>query len=92
MEINYISQLSEYIIKNVSKGYAIESLKVALINQGYSKISIDKAADLAIKKMAEKAPEMKEKPEITYKLVDENNNPIKLSIENTSKKPWWKFF
>ena len=76
---NYIQQLADYILKNLSKGYTVDSLRFSLINQGYSKISIDKAVEVANKRLAEKAPLMKERPQITYKILDEENKPIPIS-------------
>ena len=83
--INYIQQLADYIMKNLSKGYTIDSLRFSLMNQGYSKISIDKAIEIANKKLATKAPLMKEKPQITYKIIDEENKPIYISEIKTKK-------
>ncbi len=83
---NHITQLAEYVLKNLKKGYTIDSLRFSLINQGYSKISVDNAIENANKRLAETAPEMKEKPQITYKIIDEHNKPISIS----KKKSWWK--
>ncbi len=87
--INYIQQLADYIMSNISKGYTLDALRFSLINQGYSKISVDNAIEIANKKLAEKAPIMKEKPQITYKIIDEDNKPIYIS-EIKSKKSFWK--
>jgi len=92
---NYIQQLADYILKNLSKGYTIDSLRFSLINQGYSKISVDKAVEIANRKLAAKAPLMKEKPQITYKIIDEENNPIPISeieTKNTFLGKVSKFF
>jgi hypothetical protein len=86
-EGDHIQQLAEYIKKNISKGYTTESLKFSLMNQGYSRISVEKAIELANEQLAEKAPVMKEKPLITYKVYDEGE-PIK---EGFLKK-LFKFF
>ncbi len=75
-EESYIQQLAEYIKKNLAKGYAIDSLRIALENQDYSKISIDRAIKLAIEQMAQKAPKMMEKPRIKYEIVDKTNDNI----------------
>jgi len=90
--VNYIQQLAEYVMNNLSKGYTIDALRFSLINQGYSKISVDKAIETANKKLAEKAPIMKEKPQITYKIIDEKNNPISISETNTKKSFLKKIF
>jgi len=95
-----IQQLAEYILKNLSKGYTLDSLRVALTNQGYSKISIDNGIKKANKILAEKAPIMEEKPEIIYRLIEsasseEATAPLKEKIvyEETyipEKKSFWK--
>ncbi len=83
---DHITQLAKYIINNLNKGYTVDSLRVALINQGYSKISVSNAIDLANKKLAEHAPIMKEKPKITYKILDQENNPVKIVSESNTGK------
>ena len=80
----YKSRLVEYFKKNLKKGYTEESLKWALINQGYSRSMIDSALERTHKELAEEAPILKEKPVIKYELLDENNRPISI------RKPWWK--
>ena len=83
-ENDYRRQLVNYFKKNLSKGYAPDSLKFALINQGYSRTAVERALEQAHKELAEEAPKFKEKPKIKYEIFDEDNNPI------TIKKPWWK--
>jgi len=85
-EISYKENLVNYIKKNLSKGYTIDSLKWALINQGYSRIEVSRAIEQANKELAKKAPILKEKPIIRYEILDEHDNPIEI------KKPWWKRF
>jgi len=82
----YIRILVDYIKKNLSKGYALETLRWALINQGYSRVEIQKAIDIATKELAETAPKIKEKPVIKYEAMDENNQPIHFK----AKRPFWK--
>ena len=81
-------QLAEHIYKNLKKGYTEDSLRFSLINQGYTRITVDSSIDLANKKLAEDVPLMKERPEIVYKvvteateLIEENKNRV-----NTNKK------
>ena len=88
-QINYIKQLAEYIIKNLSKGYTLDALRFSLMNQGYSKISVDKAIEIANKQLAAEAPIMKEKPQITYKILNKENKPIHIS-EIKPKKSFLK--
>lgn len=84
MVTDYKRKLVDYFQRNLKKGYTEESLKWALINQGYSRSIVEIAIEKAHKELAEKAPILKEKPIIKYEIIDENNNPI------TIKKPWWK--
>jgi hypothetical protein len=81
----YKSKLIEYFKRNLKKGYTEESLKWALVNQGYSRTMIDSALERTHKELAEEAPIIKEKPEIKYEVLDENNEPVKVR-----KKSWWK--
>lgn len=81
---NYKKNLVNYFKKNLAKGYTIESLKWALINQGYSRIEVDRAIEQANKELASEAPVLKEKPVIKYEIIDEDDKPIEI------KKPWWK--
>ena len=43
---DHIQQLADYIKKNLSKGYNLDSLRFSLISQGYSKISVEKAIEI----------------------------------------------
>ena len=69
---NCVQQLTEYIIKNLTKGYTLDALRVSLINQGYSRVSINNAIDSANKQLAERIPPIKEKPQIIYKVIEED--------------------
>jgi hypothetical protein len=84
MAEDYKRRLIEYFKKNLKKGYTEESLKWALINQGYSKVIVETTIEKANKELALEAPILKEKPVIQHFIVDENDKQIKL------KKPWWK--
>ena len=84
MSENYMKNLTDYFKKNLKKGYTLTALKVALINQGYSKVAIQEALKRATTEIAERAPILKEKPKIKYEIIDENDNPIII------KKSFWK--
>lgn len=84
MAEDYKRRLINYFKKNLRKGYTEESLKWALVNQGYSRILIQNAFDIATRELAQEAPIVKEKPKISYTLVDEHDRPVSI------KKPWWK--
>ena len=81
---NFKRKLVNYFKKNLVKGYTSDSLRFALMSQGYSRTAVDTALETANKELAEKAPVLKEKPKIKYEIIDEYNRPIKI------KKPWWK--
>ncbi|MBU2616529.1 MAG: hypothetical protein KKB79_00940 [Nanoarchaeota archaeon] len=81
---DYLHKITDYLRKNLKKGYTLDSLKWALIGQGYSKTSVERAIDEFNKELAKQAPILKEKPVIKYEIIDENNNPIRI------KRPWWK--
>lgn len=78
-----MDELKEYIRKNLKKGYTRESLRWALVNQGYSRMEVEKALKRVDMEMADRAPVLKTKPEIKYRLVEPE--PAK---EN--KKSFWK--
>lgn len=68
---DYVQQLADHIKKNLSKGYTIESLRFSLLGQGYSRIAVENAIELANKQLASKIPPLKEKPQITYRIIPE---------------------
>ena len=83
-DYNYRKKIVDYLKKNLKKGYTIESLKWALIGQGYSRTSVERAIEELNKELARKAPILKEEPVIKYEIVDEKDRPIKI------KKSFWK--
>ena len=82
--LDYKRRLIDYVSTNLKKGYTEESLKWALINQGYSKVAVEQAIQQVHKELAEKAPVIKEKPVIKYEIIDEEGKPVQI------KKSWWK--
>ena len=86
MEFSNKKQIIDYIKKNLKKGYDADSLKFALINQGYSRTIVKQSFEQANKEISETKMLVKEKPVIKYEILDENNNPIKI------KKSFWKKF
>lgn len=83
-ETEHVKKLADYFKKNIKKGYAPDSLKWALVNQGYQKTSVDKALELAHQEMAKEAPIFHEKPTITHEVIDESGKPVEI------KKSFWK--
>jgi len=77
-------KMINYFKKNLAKGYTLDSLKFALMSQGYSRAIVESAILQANKELAEKAPVLREKPIIKYEIIDEYDKPIII------KKPWWK--
>jgi hypothetical protein len=75
---NYRVRLVEYIKKNLKKGYTTESLKWALIRQGYAKVIVENAIVDANKELAKSAPVFKEKPQIKYQILDAENKPVEI--------------
>jgi hypothetical protein len=68
---DHIQQLADYFKRNINKGYTLDSLRFSLLNQGYSRISVNKALELANQQLAVKAPIIKEKPQIVYRTIPE---------------------
>ena len=79
-----MNNLINYFKRNLKKGYTSGALKVALVNQGYSKVAVEEALKRANSELAEKAPIIKEKPVIKYEIIDEDDKVIEI------KKSWWK--
>ncbi len=77
----YIEELVEYIKKNLKKGYTKESLKWALVNQGHSKIEVDKALKVVEAQLSHEAPILETKPTIKYEVVEPKQE---------EKKSFWK--
>ena len=81
---DYLGELSDYIKKNLRKGYTKESLKWALVSQGHSKLEVEKAKKKVEADLSKEAPVLKTKPEITYDVVEPKNAILE------EKKSFWK--
>lgn len=84
---DYVADISRYIKKNIKKGYTKESLKFALLNQGYSRQEIEKAFKKADQELAEEAPELKVQPKITYEIIEPKEYAMKHVV---NKRSFWK--
>ena len=85
--LDYKQQLVDYFIKNLtSKKYDADTLKIALVNQGYSRVAVSQSYEEAVKRMAKKAPEI-EKPKIRHEIYDMNDKPVHVEPMNR----WEKF-
>jgi len=80
---DYVGELIDYIKKNLKKGYTKESLKWALINQGHSKVEVEKALKKVDDELASEAPILNTKPVIEYEVIE----PKEAIVE---KKSLWK--
>ena len=88
--VNQNQQLANYVKKNIQKGYTEDSLRFALVRQGYSRTSVDKSIELANKQLSENAPRMEEKPVISVTTFDESGIKDKLSSEGGFFSRLWK--
>jgi hypothetical protein len=79
----YKKKLVEYFKRNLKKKYPIDTLRIALVNQGYSRAAVDEAAREAIKEIASEAPILKDKPQIEHEMISEEPTSEK-------KKSFWK--
>lgn len=67
-ETNQLKPLIEYIQRNLRKGYKLEDLKWALVNQGHSRVSIDKAITFINELQEAQKPKKQElpQPEVSF--------------------------
>jgi len=84
MEGSYKRKIIDYIKKNSRKGYPVQTLKYALINQGYLRPMVEEAIEQAVRELAREAPVLKEKPQIEHEVVV-NEEPVPVK-----KKSWWR--
>ena len=84
-EKNYMQELVDYIKKNLKKGYTKESLKWALVNQGYPHLEVKKAIKKVDEHLAYHAPILKTKPIIKYEIIGPEEFTTKIE-----KKSFWK--
>jgi hypothetical protein len=86
----YMKQLVKYLEKNLAKGYTLESLKWALVNQGYSRSEVNRAIRIVNEELAKKAPKLKEKPIIKVRRepILEEVFPEKPTFSDKLKNFW----
>ena len=82
---SYVAEISDYIKKNLKKGYTLDSLKWALINKGHSKIEVEKALKKVQDEMAREAPVLK-RPEPSMEVINQTDE----TKEEPEQKPFWK--
>ena len=82
-----MQNLVDYVKRNLNKGYASDSLRWALINQGHSRIEVDKALTLAQAEVSRErvASRPTASPQTSI------SSPS-LQVEPEPKQPFWKRF
>jgi hypothetical protein len=85
---DHIQQLADHIKSNLKKGYTQDALKYSLMEQGYSKISVENAIERANQQLAESIPTIREKPRITYRVI-KNEEPVEVN-ESKEKKSFFQ--
>ena len=68
-DANYVKNLVDYAKKNLQKGYTPDSLRWALVNQGHSRIEVDKAltmaqSEITRQSMSTSKPQVQQQPQI----------------------------
>jgi hypothetical protein len=82
-ESQHLKKIVDYLRKNVNKGYTMDSLKWALINQGYAKSDVIRSVEMVTREMAQEAPKLSERPSIKYEVLGEDDQPV-------HRKSFWK--
>jgi len=82
---NNLEDLVEYIKKNLKKGYTKESLRWALVLQGYSRMHVENAIKKTDEALASQAPILKTKPIIRHEIIEPKGYS-----PHSYKKPFWK--
>ena len=90
----FMDELVSYIKKNLKKGYTRESLKWALIDQGYSRLEVERALKKSDLELASEAPILDTKPEIKYEMIPEpgNNQKVRIKTEKHHSSFWRDLF
>ncbi len=78
----YKDRLKEHIKKNLKKGYTPDTLKYALVRQGYSRVLVEKALEESQKEIALEVPVLKPRTQIVYEP----------ETKKEETKSWWKFW
>lgn len=76
---DYKKELCEYLRRNLKKGYTKESLRWALVSQGYSRNEVEKALKIIDMELEKQKPVAVKNPE-KYEVVDIPEKP----------QPFWR--
>lgn len=79
-----VDELTDYLKKNMQKGYSRESLRWALVNQGYSRLEVTKALESLDRELTKETQNLSTKPHIEHKLIIDN--------ESQRRSFWSRFF
>ena len=86
-DVNYSKNLVEYARKNIQKGYSIDSLRWALINQGHSRIEVDKALSTAQSEISRESVKSSQSQN-----QSQNSQQSNMQINVEPEKSWWQRF
>ncbi len=92
---NQRRNMIDHVKRNIQKGYTLNSLKWAMVGQGYSKAEVNYILEMAEKELKKESPkpeEKKEKPKIKYELYDVDNKLMKITTRKPKKGFFGKFF
>lgn len=81
-DANYLNGLVDYAKKNLQKGYNKDSLRWALVNQGHSKMEVDKA-------LAQASSEV-ERERIRQPTSSPAATPVVQEVVPEQPKSFWK--
>ncbi|MEM2089839.1 MAG: hypothetical protein QXL88_01985 [Candidatus Pacearchaeota archaeon] len=85
---DYLPQIVEYLRKNIQKGYKIDQLKWALINQGHSRVLVNKAIEIIEKEF----PKVAKKEEQKVESLQTEEQPKTEIIEEKKRSFFFKLF
>ena len=88
--VNTNQQLADHIKKNLQKGYTIDSLRFSLLQQGYSRTTVEKAIEIANRQLASTAPRVEEKPVIKYEIISEEDMKRKVAEQDAAGGGFFK--
>jgi hypothetical protein len=88
--LDYLDQLTNYLKRNLKKGYTKESLKWALVGQGHPKLEIERAFKKVEEEMVREAPLLRTKPKITYEVVEPEIN-VKPEKKKSFLNKWFSY-
>jgi len=82
----YLKEIVDYIKKNLKKGYTKDSLKWALVKQGYPRLEVERAFKKTEEELSREAPILKPKEEIMNDVqeIQQGNHQM------PEKKSLWK--